>query len=59
MLEVVLVDGPEMAGDFARVKNLADTADERQPRAKHTVGKAAAAILVFRAFLVIESDGFG
>jgi len=56
MLEVVLVDGPEMALDFIRADDLSEPAHPGHPKTEDAVGEAPAPVLVLGTFPVEETD---
>src|SRR5215475_527654 len=57
VFQVVLINGLQMAGDLARIENLPDAADEREPRAQHSVCQTAIPILVFGPLLFKDGHG--
>ena len=59
VLEVVFVDGLQMAGHLLGIDHLTDAADQGQPGTEHAVGQAAAAVLVLGPFLFQQSPGLG
>src|SRR5436190_472421 len=48
-----------MARHFLRSQHLPNPADEREPRAKHTVGQAAISVLILWPFPLKYRHGFG